>query len=438
MAEAPRGPHDGEGDDPYAWVYDRDNGDDTVERIYAENSATPPPPRRGSTFDTGPTGRTGSPAAPPPKPTRVQPIKIQPEPPRSPAGAAGTGGTGGGTRGGGPHIPRPHPIRWARRIKWIVALLVLLLIAWPVSLIWVGLDAWHGVKQVAYEPSGKRPSDQPGNTYLLVGSDSRAGLTKEQRRKLHTGNAAGQRTDTIKLLHTGDGPSLLVTIPRDSYVEVPGHGESKINAAFAWGGPKLLVQTIEQNTGIRIDGYLETGFGGLVSAVDAVGGITICPTENIDEPLSGLHVKKGCQTADGVTALAYARDRHSFALGDIQRGIDQDQVITEVAHKAFKKSTLLNPFKVHSLGKALDDAITVGKGMSAIQALKLFLGMKAATGGSKGKDWPGSGMTCTVPLANLNVQWDPTRSQQFFGYIVKDDTKDLPRKLCTASGLPNN
>jgi LCP family protein required for cell wall assembly len=453
VAEGSRGPggppHD-DGEDDYAWVYERDQDSDTVERFYAVNSANPPTPTLGTTFDTGPTGPTPPtrPAGSPPPPTRVEPIRIQPEPPqpRPAAGAypggpgGGPGGGAGGGPGGGMRMPRPHlphPFRWMRRVRLLIAVVLLLLIAWPVSLLWVGLHTWHDVRQVAWEPGGHRPADQPGNTYLLVGSDSRAGLTKKQRHRLHTGNAVGQRTDTIKLLHTGDGPALLMTIPRDSYVEIPGHGTSKINAAFAWGGPQLLVQTIEQNTGIRIDGYLETGFGGLVKAVNAVGGITICPTENIDEPLSGLHVKKGCQTANGATALAFARDRHSFALGDIQRGIDQNEVITQVAHKAFKPGTLLNPFKLHSLGSALDKTITVGKGMSAVRALKLFLGMKAATGGSTGKAWPGKGMTCTVPLANMDVQWDPNRSQQFFGYVIKDDTGDIPKRLCTASGLPN-
>src|SRR5690606_16159376 len=101
---------------------------------------------------------------------------------------------------------------------------------------------------------------------------------------LGTGGAVGQRTDTIMVLHTGSGPNLLMSIPRDSIVDVPGHGTTKINAAFAYGGPELLVETIEQNTGIRIDDYVQIGFGGFVGMVDAVGGVEICPAQAMQDP----------------------------------------------------------------------------------------------------------------------------------------------------------
>ena len=117
------------------------------------------------------------------------------------------------------------------------------------------------------------------------GSDSRDDLTEAERKELGTGGAVGQRTDTIMLLHTGDGPNLLMSIPRDSIVDDPGHGDSnKINAAFAYGGPQLLVRTIEQSTGIRIDDYVEIGFGGFVGMVDAVGGVEICPKTDDEGP----------------------------------------------------------------------------------------------------------------------------------------------------------
>ena len=138
----------------------------------------------------------------------------------------------------------------------------MLLILWLVFLVAVPLWAWSKVDKVDAFPDGDRPDEQDGTTYLMVGSDSRGDLTEEERKELGTGNASGQRTDTIMLLHTGDGPNLLMSIPRDSLVEVPGHGTTKINAAYAFGGPKLLVRTIEGDTGIRIDHYVEIGFGG--------------------------------------------------------------------------------------------------------------------------------------------------------------------------------
>jgi anionic cell wall polymer biosynthesis LytR-Cps2A-Psr (LCP) family protein len=159
-----------------------------------------------------------------------------------------------------------------------------LLLLWLVFLVAVPMFAWTKVQKVEFEPTaGERPGEQPGTTYLLVGSDSRAGLSAEERKDLGTGNAAGNRTDTIMLLHTGSGPNLLMSIPRDSQVEVPGHGNTKINAAFALGGPRLLTRTIEAETGIRIDNYVEIGLGGVVEVVDAVGGIQICPKRDMTD-----------------------------------------------------------------------------------------------------------------------------------------------------------
>ena len=141
-----------------------------------------------------------------------------------------------------------------------------------------------------------RPGSQPGTTYLLVGSDSRKGLSKKENRRLGT-ELLLSRDDTIMLLHTGSGPSMLLSIPRDSIVSIPGHGtSSKINAAFAQiGGPKLLVKTIEQNTGIRVDHYVEIGFA-FVNSVDAVGGITICPTQRMKDPRANLEHQEGLPT----------------------------------------------------------------------------------------------------------------------------------------------
>jgi LCP family protein required for cell wall assembly len=105
-------------------------------------------------------------------------------------------------------------------------------------------------------------------------------------------------------------PATLVSLPRDSYVPIPGHGRNKLNAAYAFGGAPLLVRTVETVTGIRIDHYAEIGFGGFVGMTDAVGGVKLCPTRNIRDKYSGLHVKKGCQEMDGATALGYVRARY--------------------------------------------------------------------------------------------------------------------------------
>jgi LCP family protein required for cell wall assembly len=367
-----------------------------------------------------------------PRPDETRAIPVQP---RAAAGAPSNSST---SRPTPPHIapppsqpgtPRPAKGGGSRRPKFRVRYLVVLLLLWVAYLVFVPFYAWHHVHQVAWEPAGARPADQPGTTYLMVGSDSRAGLTQQQRKALGTGNAAGQRTDTIILLHTGSGPNLLMSIPRDSMVDIPGHGNSKINAAFAYGGPKLLVQTIERATGIRIDDYVEIGLGGLVGVVDAVGGIQICPTQNMLDPLANLDIKKGCQQADGKTALGYARSRHTSGLGDIDRAKHQREVISAIGNKVVSPWTVLNPVRYWRLLTAIPDFFAFGDGTSTVRAGLWASAMTHVSGTD--------GLTCGVPISDLGVHWDPTRSKQMFQKIIADDTASIGKSLCSPTGLAN-
>jgi LCP family protein required for cell wall assembly len=342
------------------------------------------------------------------------PREVPPPPPRS-SGTTGGGFLDGVRRGFG-RLGRP---RLKLRYLW------LLVVLWLVYLIAVPFFAWNNVSQVNAFPSGQRPADTPGTNYLIVGSDSRKGLSAAQRKQLHTGNDSGQRTDTIMLLHDGSGPSLLMSIPRDSLVPIPGHGTTKINAAFAYGGPKLLIKTVEDLTDIRIDHYVEIGFGGFVNVVDAVGGITICPTHDMNDKLANLHVKKGCQHADGRVALAYARSRHADPkLGDIARGGQQRQVVNAVGDKALSPWTFLNPFRYWDLNMSAADSLTVDQDLSVIGMGRFAWGMTHAK------------LNCVVPISDLGVHLDPTRSKQMFKLIRDDNTDGVGKNLCTQSGLP--
>jgi len=314
--------------------------------------------------------------------------------------------------------------RWRIRPFRII---FLLLVVWIAFLVAVPYFAWKDISKVDAEPDIARLGDQPGNTYLLVGSDSREGLTAEQRQRLHTGGDVGQRTDTIMLLHTGDGPNLLMSIPRDSIVNVPGHGETKINAAYAYGGPELLVQTIEEATGIRVDDYVEIGFGGFVNMVNAVGGITICPkTDMVDED-ANLNVKAGCQHASGKKALAYARSRHAQQLGDIDRAQHQREVVSQVGSKAFSPWTFLNPLRYYKLAFAGAEAVKVGDNVGPVA----FANFAAAMRKVDGKD----GLTCGVPIADFAVHWDRDRADRMFRLIREDRTSEIGKSLCQPSGL---
>jgi len=303
----------------------------------------------------------------------------------------------------------------------------IVLALWLVFLVAVPLWAWSQVDKVRTDPGGDRPGDQPGTTYLLVGSDSREGLSREEQLSLGTGKGEGRRTDTIMLLHTGQGPNLLVSMPRDSLVEVPGYGTTKINAAFAYGGPRLLVETIEGATGIRIDDYVEIGFAGFVDVVDAVGGIEICPQEAMQDPQANLDIAKGCQEVDGTVALGYARSRKTSSLGDIDRARHQREVVSAVGSEAASPWSALNPIRYLRLADAGSNSLRVGKETSMLSSLRFAWAMTRVNGEN--------GLTCGVPIVDLAVNWDQERAEELFGLIIEDRTEDVTRDLCGASGL---
>jgi LCP family protein required for cell wall assembly len=309
-----------------------------------------------------------------------------------------------------------------RRPRFWIRIAMALVLLWIVYLVTVPVWTWQSVDKVAWEPDGDRPGDQPGTTYLMVGSDSREGLSDEERKELGTGDASGGRTDTIMVLHTGAGPNLLMSIPRDS-----PSPQGKINAAYAAGGPTELVDTVEGLTGIRIDHYVEIGMGGVVGIVDAVGGIEICPKQPINDPKAKLRIKKGCQEVDGKTALGYSRSRAS-ALSDLARVQQQREVVSAIGAKVVSPWSVLNPIRYWRLNNALPDFFTFGEGMGPIRAAQWAMAMTKVNGED--------GLTCTVPLANGSAEWDPDRSEQMFLAIIEDDTESIGKDLCTPSGLP--
>jgi len=365
-----------------------------------------------------------------PEPTQVLPTVNRPSagaPYQAPPPARQRGDGPGGPGPVRPVSPPPAGPSRPRRRRPGLGWVKLLLVVWLVFLVAVPLIAWARIEKVDASPSGDRPAAQPGTTYLLVGSDSREGLTRKQELSFGTGKGEGRRTDTIMLLHTGAGPNLLMSIPRDSLVDVPGHGTTKINAAFAFGGPKLLVQTIEQSTGIRIDDYVEIGFAGFVGVVDAVGGIQICPKRAMKDRRANLDIKKGCQDVDGKVALGYARSRHTSGLGDIARAQHQREVVSAVGSKAASPWSILNPVRYFRLAMAGSNSLRVGEDTGMLATLRFAWAMTRVNGSN--------GLTCGVPISDLAVHWDPDRSRRMFRLIREDRTDDIPKSLCRASGL---
>ncbi|CAN7155959.1 LCP family protein [Knoellia sp. LjRoot47] len=324
--------------------------------------------------------------------------------------------------------PRPlEDERPRRRRRWLLLVPVLLL-AWVGYLVFAPLHAWGTVTRVDDAPAGDRPAETPGNTYLLVGSDSRDDLTPAERKALGTGTAEGRRTDSIMLVHvpSGGGKSVIISIPRDSYVPIPGHGSNKVNAAYSIGGPQLLVQTLEQVTGLRLDGYLEIGFGGFNDVVNSLGGVDICVPFDMDDEKAHINLKKGCQVLDGKNALGFVRARYSDPRGDIGRADRQRQFLAAIMKGAATPSTVLNPFRYWSFTHTAAGAVGVGQDTSIRDSANILLAMRGA-----GND---STLSLTVPIqdtayqtrAGISVKWDTERAKALFTMLREDQPLEAP------------
>jgi len=285
-----------------------------------------------------------------------------------------------------PAPPKPRRSKRAkrRRLRTIaLGLVILLLLATAGVLggmLWFD-SAVH--RQPVLSDYADRPAPGRGTNWLLVGSDSRQDLTPEQQEQLATGGDVGTgRTDTMMLVHVpgigSNARTTLVSIPRDSYVPIPGHGRDKINAAFTMGGAPLLAQTVEQATGLRLDHYAEVGFGGFAGLVDALGGVTVCPTEPMRDPLAGLDLPAGCQQLDGRSALGYVRTR-ATPRADLDRMINQRQFMSALLHRAGSPAVWLNPWRWYSVPHAAADALTVDRGDHAWDLARLGWALHGAT-----------------------------------------------------------
>jgi len=282
--------------------------------------------------------------------------------------------------------------------------------------IWIDTSL-HRIDALADYPD--RPAVGRGTTWLLVGSDSRQGLTPEQQAELATGGDIGTgRTDTILLVHVprfgSDVPPTMVSIPRDSYVDIPDHGEDKINTAFAIGGAPLLAQTIEQATGMRLDHYAELGFDGFAVMVDAVGGVTMCPPEPVSDPLAGIELPAGCQKLDGRTALGYVRTR-ATPRADLDRMVNQREFMAALMHRSASPSVLLNPLRWYPMAHAATVAVTVDAGAHVWDLARLGWALH------------GDVTTTTVPIGEFTgsdsgsvVVWNSDAAQRLFEALASD------------------
>ncbi len=289
--------------------------------------------------------------------------------------------------------------------------------------------------------------------YLIVGSDVRDGLSRNELAKLHVGSRAtaeGARSDTLMLVHISKhrDKAVVVSIPRDSLVKIPGWVDSqgvahearwsKVNAAYGLGGPALVVDTVEQATGVHVDHYVEVNFAGFVRMVDAVGGVDVCTPRAVSDPKSGLRLAAGTHHLDGVDGLKYVRARYIDGSADLGRMKRQQKFVGSMLKEATSSGVLLNPVRLTSFVNAVLDAVTTDEGLNHTDILDLathlrrldpahvtMLTVPIARDDYRPDRDPASGVTVDL---GVTIQWDSALSTQLFTALREDGDVVPPAK----------
>jgi LCP family protein required for cell wall assembly len=331
-----------------------------------------------------------------------------------------------------PHDREPHertPHERGRRRRTARGVVVTRAVAAVVSAALLAVSGWGWYLSQVADASVNRTDAIPtsGNdgigtdvNLLLVGQDGRGDLTPEQLAELNAGanDSGGLNTDTMILVHIpADGShASFVSFPRDSYVDIPGHGKDKLNAAYAYGytsagsgasaaekeaaGAQLLVQTISKLSGLQIDHYAEVDLLGFFNLSTVVGGVEVNLCAPVDDSaFSGAVFPAGKQTISGADALKFVRQRHGLPRGDLDRIVRQQVFIAGVLRKVLSEDVLLDLGKQRQLVKAAAGSLTVDRSLDLLDLAKQ---MQSVTAGSI--------QFQTVPVADANARDDQGRS----------------------------
>lgn len=315
-----------------------------------------------------------------------------------------------------PVTPTEEPFRKNRRfrpIRRVLLTLLLLLVALALVVTLWGVFLVHRVdSRIKRLDALSTTASAPGTTWLIAGSDSREGLIND--------GTQGERSDSILLVHEApNGKTAMISLPRDTYAKIPGKGYAKLNAAFSWGGAPLLVRSVENLTGLKVNHYIQVGMSGVAKIVDALGGVNLCWDQSFNDRLTGLAWQAGCHESDGNTALSFSRMRYSDPLGDIGRTRRQRLVIAAVLKKSLSSAVIFSPSKQVLLADAGASTLSVDRDLSTWDIVRLVLAMKKATT---------EGMQGVPPIASLGynpghavgstVLLDPQKTPSFFARLA--------------------
>ncbi|MFD5424382.1 LCP family protein [Streptomyces sp. NPDC127084] len=287
----------------------------------------------------------------------------------------------------------------------------------------------------AVQPAGR------GTNILIVGIDSRAGLSADEKRRLHVGGKGCECTDVMMLVHLSEDERRagIVSIPRDSYVQYATPAGStdpgpwaKINGAFKIGRGPLAVRTVEKATGLRVDHYLETGFTGFEQTVDNLGGATVCTDKPLKDENSGLDITAGTHRVDGNGALRYARARHINRPGDLGRVRRQQRLLAEMLKDLTVRGALADPVSTVRTAQTLLKSVRTDERTSLTDLVRI--------GWALGRLSPGQTEFATVPISDFDhrvagvgstLLWHKARSRALWDALSADrpitgDTRILP------------
>ncbi|WP_258025261.1 LCP family protein [Streptomyces bambusae] len=329
--------------------------------------------------------------------------------------------------------------RWGVRIAGAVSAVVLGSGALGHAVM-TGLDT--GIERVdPFKDMKNRPKAGNGMNVLLVGTDGREKIGPEEKRAYRLGGAPCHCTDTMMLVHVSADRkrASVISLPRDSYAEVPAHRDQvtgkdhqahpvKLNAAYAEGGPNLTVRTVESMTRVKIDHYLEVDFTSFMKTVDAVGGVEICTAKTLRDTNTGLSLLPGTHRLTGGQALQYVRARHVDGAADIGRMQRQQRFLAALIKEAAGSGVLLNPVKFKEVSSTLLGSVRADTGFGSQQMLALGQAMRDFT--------PASSEFASVPIGNTSypvkgigstVKWDAARAEKLF-QAVRDDRPLAPAR----------
>ena len=250
-------------------------------------------------------------------------------------------------------------------------------------------------------------NQKPATNILLLGSDSRISAGDPSQWE-----AGAQRTDAIMIVQvSGDRQEVsVVSIPRDTWVEVPGYGQAKINAAYSYGGPSLTIQTVEQLTGVRIDHFVIADFESFEALTDEIGGVVI----NLKTPqtLADTQFPAGAQRLNGAQALAYTRERKSLPGGDFDRINRQQAWMRAIVSQVLHGGILTDPTKLYGFLSAVTQTMAVDEGFTIDEMQSLAIDLRGLR--SRNINF------LTIPTAGTGTSEDGQ------SIVVRDEAADTP------------